>query len=47
VQRRLSSRLFRLTLRWRVALTFGIGLLVITGMLAAVTWNFASNYMMR
>ncbi len=47
MRRRLGSRLFRLTLRWRVALTFGIGLLVITGMLAAVTWNFSSNYMIR
>jgi hypothetical protein len=47
VRRRLGSRLIRLSLRRRVAVTFGIGLLVITGMLATVTWNLASNYMIR
>jgi signal transduction histidine kinase len=47
VRRRLRSRLFRLTLRWRVAVTFGIGLLVISGLLAAVTWSLASDYMFR
>jgi two-component system, OmpR family, sensor histidine kinase MtrB len=36
-----------LTLRWRVALGFGLGSLLLTVVLAAVTWNLASGYMFR
>jgi signal transduction histidine kinase len=37
----------RLTLRWRVTLAFGFGLLVVTSVLAFATWNLASGYMLR
>ncbi|ANZ42045.1 two-component sensor histidine kinase [Lentzea guizhouensis] len=37
----------RLTLRWRVTLAFGFGLLVVTSVLAFATWNIASGYMLR
>jgi signal transduction histidine kinase len=37
----------RLSLRWRVALTLGAGTLLLTGILAVVTWNLASGYMLR
>lgn len=37
----------RLTLRWRVAAAFGLGSLLLTGILAAATWNLASDYMLR
>ena len=37
----------RLTLRWRVAAAFGLASLMLTGLLAAVTWNLASSYMLR
>lgn len=37
----------RLTLRWRVATAFGVGSLLLTGILAAATWNLASDYMLR
>ncbi|MGZ3146725.1 HAMP domain-containing sensor histidine kinase [Lentzea chajnantorensis] len=37
----------RLTLRWRVALAFGFGLLAVTSVLAFATWNLACGYMMR
>lgn len=37
----------RLSLRWRVAVAFGLGSLIITGALAAVTWTLASGYMIR
>jgi two-component system, OmpR family, sensor histidine kinase MtrB len=40
-------RVRRLTLRWRVAAAFGLGALLITGILAAVTWNLATGYMLR
>lgn len=37
----------RLSLRWRVALAFGLGALLLTGLFAVVTWNLASSYMLR
>ncbi len=37
----------RLSLRWRVAIAFGLGSLMITGVLAVLTWNLASGYMVR
>ncbi|RAS71154.1 signal transduction histidine kinase [Lentzea atacamensis] len=37
----------RLTLRCRVTLAFGFGLLVVTSVLAFATWNLASGYMLR
>lgn len=37
----------RLTLRCRVTLSFGFGLLVMTSVLAFATWNLASGYMLR
>ncbi len=37
---------WRLSLRWRVAIVFGLGSLALTGALAAVTWNLASGYML-
>jgi signal transduction histidine kinase len=37
----------RLTLRCRVTLSFGFGLLVVTSVLAFATWNLASGYMLR
>ena len=37
----------RLSLRWRVAIAFGLGSLMITGVLAVLTWNLASGYMLR
>lgn len=37
----------RLSLRWRVAIAFGLGSLLITGVLAALTWDLASGYMLR
>ncbi|HYH30441.1 MAG TPA: HAMP domain-containing sensor histidine kinase [Pseudonocardia sp.] len=39
-------RVWRLTLRWRVAAAFGLGSLLLTGVLAAVTWNLATGYML-
>lgn len=36
-----------LSLRWRVALAFGLGALLFTGVFATVTWNLASEYMLR
>lgn len=36
-----------LSLRWRVAVAFGLVALVLTGALAVVTWNLASGYMLR
>lgn len=40
-------RITRLSLRWRVAVAFGLGSLMITGIFAVVTWNLASGYMLR
>jgi signal transduction histidine kinase len=40
-------QLVRLSLRWRVAWAFALGSLLVTGVLAAVTWNLASSYMLR
>ncbi|GAA3231000.1 HAMP domain-containing sensor histidine kinase [Pseudonocardia petroleophila] len=37
----------RLSLRWRVALAFGLGALLFTGVFATATWNLASGYMLR
>lgn len=37
----------RLSLRWRVAATFGLCALLLTGTLAALTWHLASDYMVR
>jgi two-component system sensor histidine kinase MtrB len=39
-------RIPQLTRRRRVAAAFGLGALLITGVLAAVTWNLASGYML-
>ncbi len=39
--------ILRLTLRWRVATAFGLGSLLLAGILAAATWNLASDYMLR
>lgn len=36
-----------LSLRWRVALAFGLGALLFTGVFATATWNLASAYMLR
>ena len=36
----------RLPLRWRVAVAFALASLLVTGLLALVTWNLASNYML-
>lgn len=36
-----------LSLRWRVALAFGLGALLFTGVFATVTWNLASDYMLH
>ncbi|MBW0118430.1 HAMP domain-containing sensor histidine kinase [Pseudonocardia abyssalis] len=40
-------RVVKLSLRWRVAVAFGLVSLVLTGALATVTWNLASGYMLR
>jgi hypothetical protein len=40
-------QILRLTLRWRVATAFGLGSLLLTGILAAATWNLAGDYMVR
>ena len=37
----------RLSLRWRVAIAFGLGSCMITGLLAFLTWDLASGYMLR
>jgi len=37
----------RLTLRWRVALTLGLGSLLVTSALAITIWNLTSGYMLR
>jgi two-component system, OmpR family, sensor histidine kinase MtrB len=37
----------RLSLRWRVAVAFGLCSLLVTGALAVVTWQLASDYMLR
>lgn len=36
-----------LSLRWRVAIAFGLGSLLLAGALSTVTWSLASGYMMR
>lgn len=36
-----------LSLRWRVAILLGLGLLLVTSALAATTWNLATDYMLR
>lgn len=36
-----------LSLRWRVAIAFGLGSVLLAGVLATVTWNLASSYMLR
>ncbi|NMH94960.1 HAMP domain-containing histidine kinase [Pseudonocardia bannensis] len=35
-----------LSLRWRVAVAFGLASLVVTGLLGFATWNLASSYML-
>jgi two-component system, OmpR family, sensor histidine kinase MtrB len=45
--RRARMHILWLTLRWRVATAFGLGSLLVTGVLAAATWNLASDYMLR
>jgi signal transduction histidine kinase len=37
----------RLTLRWRVAMAFGVGSLLLAAVLAAATWSLAGDYMLR
>lgn len=39
--------MLRLSLRWRVAVAFGLSSLVLTGLLAVVTWHLASEYMLN
>ncbi|HXV92680.1 MAG TPA: HAMP domain-containing protein, partial [Pseudonocardia sp.] len=39
--------MLRLSLRWRVAVAFGLGSLVLAGAIAFVTWSLASGYMLR
>ncbi|WP_233159717.1 HAMP domain-containing sensor histidine kinase [Pseudonocardia sp. MH-G8] len=36
----------RLTLRWRIGTAFGLAWLLLTGVLAAATWNLAAGYML-
>lgn len=38
---------WRVSLRWRVAIAFGLGSVLLAGALATVTWNLASSYMLR
>jgi signal transduction histidine kinase len=40
-------RTWQLTLRWRVAAAFGLGSLLISGVLAVATWELASRYMQQ
>ncbi|MDN5860888.1 MAG: HAMP domain-containing histidine kinase, partial [Pseudonocardia sp.] len=42
-----SPRRRRLSMRWRVALAFGLGSLLVAGVLAVVTWNLATGYMLK
>lgn len=42
-----TTRPVRLSLRWRVALAFGLGALLFTGAFATATWSLASDYMLR
>jgi two-component system, OmpR family, sensor histidine kinase MtrB len=42
---RLVARLLPLPLRWRVAVAFAVASVLITGLLALVTWSMASDYM--
>lgn len=37
----------RVSLRWRVAVAFGLTSLLLTGVLSGVIWNLASGYMLR
>jgi len=37
----------RMSLRWRVAVAFGLCSVMVTGILAVVTWQLASDYMVR
>lgn len=39
--------LLRLSLRWRVAVAFGLASVLLAGVLALVTWNLASGYLLR
>jgi two-component system sensor histidine kinase MtrB len=39
--------MLRLSLRWRVAIAFGLGSLLLSSVLAIVTWNLTSGYMLR
>lgn len=43
-----TSRTWRrvLSLRWRVAIAFGLGSLLVAGMFALATWNLARGYML-
>lgn len=40
-------RFGRLSLRWRVAIAFGLASLMITGVLAVLTWNLVSGFLLR
>lgn len=40
-------RIARLSLRWRVAVAFGLVSLLLTGLLGVVTWVLATDYMLR
>ncbi|MBP2479565.1 signal transduction histidine kinase [Crossiella equi] len=42
-----ARRLPGMTLRWRVAVAFGLVAFLITSVLAAATWGLASDYMLR
>ncbi|GAA5147430.1 hypothetical protein GCM10023321_08320 [Pseudonocardia eucalypti] len=37
----------RLPLRWRVAVAFAVTSLLVTSVLALITWNLASNFMLE
>lgn len=39
--------MLRLSLRWRVAVAFGVCALLVTGVLAVITWQLAADYMLR
>lgn len=39
--------MLRLSLRWRVAVAFGLSSLVVASLFAGVTWQLASDYMLR
>jgi two-component system, OmpR family, sensor histidine kinase MtrB len=42
-----SVRTWKFTLRWRVAVAFGLGSLLLTAVLALATWRLASGYLLE